>query len=141
MASAMEMKNRVIQTLEAKGIRYNDDSDSSLQRLSFGWNTDNISGLRLAMYFDEDGDSIHLSTMLPLMIPGDKLPQALVEVNSWNKRLRWVDLYLDDDRTIMGEMDAVIEPSTAGDEIVELLMRTLSICDDVYPTFARLVWA
>lgn len=141
MATPQQMKQLLIAKVESLGIKYDDLSDAQLQRISFGWNTKVISGIRVNVYFDEDGDSIHLSTMLPITIPEEKLAQALVEVNNWNKRLRWIDLYLDDDRTIMGEMDAVIEPSTAGDEIVELLMRTLSICDDVYPTFARLVWA
>lgn len=141
MATPQEMKARLIAKAESMGIKYDDLSDSQMQRISFGWNTKVISGIRITIFFDDDGDSIHLSTMLPLTIPEDKLAQALVEVNNWNKRLRWIDLYLDDDRTIMGEMDAVIEPSTAGDEIIELVMRCLSICDDVFPTFARLVWA
>ena len=141
MATAMEMKQRLIAKADEMGIKYDDVSDSRMQRISFGWNTKVITGLRITVFFDDDGDSVHVSTMLPLSIPEAKLAQALVLVNNWNKRLRWIDLYLDDDQTIMGEMDAVIEPATAGDEIIELILRMLSICDDVFPDFAKLVWA
>ena len=141
MATAREMKALFMAKLDSMDVKYTDMSDGRREVVKLGWSTKVINGLNIFVYFDDDGNSIHLSTMLPITIPDAKLAQALVEVNNWNKRLRWIDLYLDDDSTIMGEMDAVIEPSTAGDEVFELVLRTLSICDDVYPTFAKLVWA
>ncbi len=141
MASAVETKQNVLAYLDTQGIKYTDESDSRLQRVNFGWNTKYIQGIKINIYFDDDGNSFHLSTMLPFMVPESKLAAMLVEVNRANKQYRWIDFYLDDDRTVMGEIDAVIEPRTAGEEVLELLHRTLSICDDVYPSLMKLIYA
>ncbi len=141
MGSAVESKRNVLAYLDTQDIKYTDESDSDVVRVTFGWNTKLIQDIKINLFFDDDGESIHLSTMLPFMVPESKLAAMLVEVNRANKQYRWIDFYLDDDRTVMGEIDAVIEPRTAGEEVLELLYRTLSICDDVYPTLMKLIYA
>ncbi|MBR3314094.1 MAG: YbjN domain-containing protein [Atopobiaceae bacterium] len=140
MATGAETKQIVLAYLDEQGIRYSDRSDERVQCVHFGWTTRVMSDIQLDLFFDDNGETIHLATMLPLMVPEDKLAMALVEVNRCNKQYRWIDFYLDDDSTIMGEIDAVVEPSTAGAEILQLIQRTLGICDDAYPKFMRLIW-
>jgi hypothetical protein len=138
MNNGEEAKNLVSSYLESNGIKFYDASNERVQRIRLGWTTKTIESIDVNMFFDEDGGSVHLVTMLPLEIPVGNLAQALFEVNRCNKSYRWISFYLDDDRTIMCEIDAVIEPGTAGQEVLELIQRTLETCDDVYPAFVAL---
>lgn len=67
--------------------------------------------------------------------------QALIGCNEMNKQMRWVKFVLNDENFIGLEDDAVVEPETAGSEIVELILRMASIADDAYPQINKLLWA
>ena len=72
--------------------------------------------------------------------------QATMEISKlcsqMNKRYSWVKFYVDDeDNTVTLADDAVVDPSTCGDEAYGLMFRMMLICDDAYPEFMRTLYA
>lgn len=141
MSSAEETKQLVISTFESKGLKYQDVSRGEMPVISVGMHL-RSTNIDILIFFDQDGDSLHMSTMLPFVVPAEKLPAVLMAVNAANKSYRWIDYYVDmDDNTVMGEMDAVVDAATAGDETFELVMRMCSIVDDVFPILMRTIYS
>ena len=48
---------------------------------------------------------------------------------------------IDDDMDIVVADDAVIDEVTAGEEVLELVMRMAAIIDDAYPVINKAIWA
>ena len=50
--------------------------------------------------------------------------------------------YVDpDDKKVSVEDDAIVSEGTAGEEIVELVLRMAAIADKAYPDLNRAIWA
>lgn len=141
MASAEDIKRLFIKTLDGQDVKYDDVSDSDTQVVRVGWHTKAYDSLGIYFFFDEDGTSAHIQATIPISIPEDRLPNMLMAINSANRSYRWIDFYLDEDGDVTGEMDAVLDTATAGDELFELMIRFVDICNDVNPTFMRAIWA
>ena len=59
-----------------------------------------------------------------------------------NKKYSWVKFYVDEeDNTVTLADDAVVDPSSCGEEAYGLMFRMLLICDDAYPEFMRTLYA
>lgn len=140
MGNAVYTKKLIMDYLTQKGLNYRDDSDSSSQSLVLGWSLDNLN-VQVHVILDDDGDSLQVGAMLPVKVPEGKLPAALMAVNEANRAYRWISFSLDlDDGTILGQVDAVVEPSTVGAETFELIMRTCNIVDDAYPKIMHAIY-
>ncbi|MBQ9413931.1 MAG: YbjN domain-containing protein [Clostridia bacterium] len=117
-----------INTLNARGIHF---STSDTQG---GGTCVHIpyDGRQTHVFFDGDDDGIHVALRtLFANCPEEKFAEALILCNELNVKYRWVKFCIDSDRDIMVEDDAVLTPSTAGEECFELLSRTAYILDDV----------
>ena len=61
--------------------------------------------------------------------------------NTLNAKKRWVKFCIDDDMEIVVADDAVIDEVTAGEEVLELVMRMAVNIDDAYPVINKAIWA
>lgn len=131
-------KRAYMQYMDSQGVKYL-DKDEHVVRVSYSG--DNLNTIPVYVFFDQDGDGIVTLRCWDIVkIPEDKMAKALITCNEMNKRFRWVKFYVDKDRDIMAEMDAVVDMQTVGAECVQLVKRTVNIIDDAYPEFMRVVW-
>ena len=89
---------------------------------------------------DDDGSHVALRTVFE-KCPADRVPDLLVVCNALNCKYRWLKFYIDSDNDIMVSDDAIVSAETAGAECYELLLRTVSILDDVKPMVMRAIYA
>lgn len=75
-----------------------------------------------------------------LRVTEDQYAQAVIGCNEMNKKMRWVKFVVNDENFISLEDDAIVDASTAGSEILELIIRMMSIADDAYPQINKLLW-
>ena len=59
-----------------------------------------------------------------------------------NSKYRWAKFYVDEeDNTITIEADAYIQLDSCGEEILNVVVKIVSIADLVYPEFMKAIWA
>ena len=61
--------------------------------------------------------------------------------NSLNQEYRWVRFYLDKDWDLICEADALLDPSSGGEECLSIVRRMVNIIDEAYPKFMKALWA
>lgn len=74
-------------------------------------------------------------------VPEDKLVDVVFVCNELNSKFKWVKFYVDSDRDLMLEDDAILTTETAADEVFELLLRMIKISDDVKPEIMKAIYA
>ena len=108
-------------------------------RISFGGDHGNT--ITLNFFFDEDGTSVGIRGFSIAKAPEEKLVDMYKLLNDLNCEYRWVKFYLDSDDEVTVAGDAVIDPPTAGEELVELMYRYVNVVDEIYPRLMKVLWA
>lgn len=136
---AISMLNRFCKHMDDKGIKYR-TVDERCVRISY--NGDNISSVVVHVIFDKDGG--HTVTFRDWEIcsfkDDSKYAKGLIVCNAMNAQYRWVKFYLDDDRDVVAQCDAVVDEDTVGKECMELVLRLVNIVDEAYPNFMKALW-
>ena len=97
--------------------------------------------INFSIFFDPKGHTATVRVVRLFPAPIDKRLQLLEDINSCNKKYRWIKYYIDDSSDVNIQIDAVISAQTSGEVLVELITRTVSIIDETYPIFMHTVWA
>ena len=126
--------------LDSKGWRYQPSSDGTI--IKSGFSGKNAQRIDCYIRVEEERNEIHLRTFNYVNVPEEKKANMYKLCSQMNKRYSWVKFYVDDeDNTVTLADDAVVDPSTCGDEAYGLMFRMLLICDDAYPEFMRTLYA
>ncbi len=136
MSNLEECKASLIALLNATGIKYDLPEDGKVIIVISG---DNVKGVKYIVSFDESGSTVNI-TGLDIASFGDKLAQGFVTVNRLNLEYRWIKFVIHGDGDLISLVDAVIEPGTAGEEIMQLIGRNVHILDEVYPEIMKEIW-
>ena len=122
--------------MDSKNWHYQAASDGTL--IKTGFSGKNAQKIDLYIHIEEDRNEVHLRSFNYIRVPDDKMNNILRLCSQMNKKYSWVKFYVDEnDMTVTLADDAVVEPSTCGDETFGLMYRMLLICDDAYPEFMR----
>ena len=76
-----------------------------------------------------------------MKVPEERMANMLLAVNKTNKAYRWIKWYIDDDRDVIADCDAVIDDSSASQECFEIILRMAHIIDTAYPELMRSMYA
>lgn len=133
-----------IDTLESQDHHYNlveADQDHPHDMVGLLFGCDNLD-LELNLFFGEDCEDVAIRGFDLVKIPEDKMPAALLAVNELNNRFRFVKFVVEtEDAVIRLELDASFRRHDVGDICYELVMRTVNICDEAYPSLMKAVWS
>ncbi len=122
--------------MDSKGWHYQATPDGTL--IKTGFSGKNAQKIDLYIHIEEERNEVHLRSFNYIRVPDDKMNNILRLCSQMNKKYSWVKFYVDEnDMTVTLADDAVVEPSTCGDETFGLMYRMLLICDDAYPEFMR----
>ena len=123
-------KSEFIRALNAEGIKYRDIDEN---RVSITYEGENASEIAIAVIFDSDGEGlVALRCWSFGKITEAKRVAYMTCCNSLNTTYRWVKFYIDNDGDIAVSLDAVIDMSSVGAEVIQLVRRMVGIYDDAY---------
>ena len=74
-------------------------------------------------------------------VPEDKYADGIFLANEMNCKWKWVKFYVDGDRDLMLQDDAILSVENAGDEAFELLVRMINISDDSKGAIMKALYA
>ena len=124
--------------LDKKEIRYTIEAEDVLAVEVNGM--ENAQKIRVVFIFDEDEQSVAIRCFSVAKVPSDKLARAYEMCSKLNNNWRWVKFYIDSDNEVTVADDAVVEPTTLGEECLELLAKCIRIVDKAYPEIMATVW-
>jgi len=142
MPDVKEQVNRVGLALTERQLLFEhvDEYDKPMIRLNFGGGDFSYTHLTINVIFDEDGESAQILTSPIASVPAERTAKLLLTLNGCNQKFRWVKFYLDDDNDIIADGDVLFDEHNAGPAVIEVVMRTASIIDDVYADIMRGIW-
>jgi hypothetical protein len=128
--------------LDSKGVRYDYHEATSERneyvKITFGGK--NAESVSTTFFFDSNGTSINVKSFSIAKIPSNKLMDMYVSLNELNAQYRWVKFYVDSDNEVTVSGDVIVDPSNSGTECYEIMIRYISIIDDVYPNIMKVIW-
>ena len=133
---------RFMSECDRVGLKYRDsrDMDDGKSLVLCGVNGKNNARYDVAFIFDADGHSVSVRVFNFVTFPEDRWTRMLDVVNELNGTYRWLKFFTKGEG-INVQCDAIISEETSGRICVELLVRTMKLIDDVYPSFMRALWA
>ena len=135
--------DKVKSYLEKEDIRYEyyEPTGDRSEVIKVSFNGKNADTVRVFLFFDEEGKRVNLKSFSIAKIPSEKLMDMYVVLNELNNEYRWVKFYVDSDNEVTVSDDAIIDPDSVGAECFELIIRSVSIVDEVYPRLMKVLWA
>ena len=85
------------------------------------------------------GDHAQMMTVIE-KVPDEKFVDVVLACNQVNARFRYVKFVVDKENDVIVFTDAILDPSSAGDECFELLIRSLKIISDAKPTVMKAIY-
>ena len=124
--------------LESKGLKFSISDDGNAIRI--GTSLKNKESIEVLLVFE--GSALAVRSFGYCKFTEAKKPAMYELCSKMNNLYRWVKFYVqEDDNTVTLADDAVIQPETCGEEVLELFLRMASIADEVYPEFMKRIWA
>lgn len=133
-----------ISTLEEKGIKfthYPPEGQRTTEAVKIAYTGKHGNNLNFIFFFDSDGGSVNVKVFEICKTDEEKIMNMYVTLNEINCEYRWIKMYIDSDNDVTASGDAIVNPDTAGNECFEILLRYLSILDDIYPRLMKALWA
>ena len=128
------------QYLDQKDViyTYQGKTDSGKDRVKISYDCENTS-LTAQFVFDTDDEAVAVYIFNLYEARYSQIDDCKKLCNDMNAKYRFVKFYLDEkDNTITVQADAIFRSHDIGDICYELLLRSLDIADEAYPSFAEL---
>ena len=74
-------------------------------------------------------------------VPEEKVIDVVLVCNELNSKFKWIKFYIDPDRDIMLQDDAILANENATDEVFELLIRMIKVSEEVKPVIMKAIYA
>lgn len=132
-------KAEYLSYMDDKGIKYKEMDE---RRVRVSYSGDNLTTIPIHVIFDKDGDNLVAFDCWEIAkFKEDKLAAGMVLCNSLNEKFRWVKFYIDSDRDLRCQADAIVDHETVGSECSELVRRMVGIIDQAYPEVMKALWS
>ncbi|MCD8085328.1 MAG: YbjN domain-containing protein [Clostridiales bacterium] len=131
-----------INVLKENGLKVKETFETSDGQtvVKCGWNLANTT-IDVLVAFEDNCKYAALRCFRIARAPEARLGQVLLTCNDLNKYYKWVKFYLDDDDTVTGEIDAILDAATCGAVCFELMIRMTKIVDDAYSKLMKAIYA
>lgn len=135
-----KFKREFCRYLDEKDVKYSELGENIFQ-VTFS-DLKNMSRISVQFNFDNDGEGkVNVRTYdLGSFKSDDAFATGLLICNKMNTEYRWVRFYLDSDRDVVVDADAILSVGTVGEECAELMLRLIDIADKAYPEFMKALW-
>lgn len=130
-------KRLFMQHMDNEGVKYTDHKEHIVKVVYGG---DNLKSIPIYIVFDKEGDALVQLKCWDIANLKNKVGRAMIACNELNNKYRWVKFYIDKDGDINGELDAIVDAASAGEECLSLVRRMVNIIDEAYPVFGRILF-
>ncbi len=98
-------------------------------------------GRRTNFFFEGDnGDHVTMVTQIE-SVPEEKFTDVVLICNELNGSYKYLKFCVDKDNDVMVHMDAILDPSSAGEECMEMLARGVQILKEAKPLIMKGIYA
>ena len=134
---------RFMSECERRNIKYHDshDMDDGKSIVICSFNGKNVARLDIFCIFDAGEKTAGLRVFKLAIVPEEKRSQLLGTLNEINRSYRWLKFIMADDGSISMECDAIISAENSGEICIELMVRAMTVSEEVYPRLMRAIWA
>lgn len=138
----MNMAAKIVaEYLQGTGVKLDQFGDD-MEVVKVRYSADNVDCVEVKLFFDDDNRSVAVRSFNICKVPENKKPAVYETCSKLNDKFRWIKFYIDeDDNTVTGAMDAIIQLDSCGEECKEIIHRTVGIVDDAYPDLMKAIWS
>ena len=136
--------NNFIRTLEEKEVVFTHfplEGERTTETVKISCTGNHNNEISFFFFFDSDGRTVNVKAFEICKPEEEKLMNMYVVINQIHCDYRWVKFFIDGENEVTFSGDAIVNEATAGEECFELLIRYISIIDEVYPTLMKAMWA
>ena len=120
----------------AEGINFRERDDG--RSITVPFTGENLKTIPINLLFDPDGEHIVLEDCCDVVkVSENKVEKAYALCNELNEKFRWVKFYVDSDRDIRVQLDAIMSEDNAGEVCREIVYRMVNIIDGAYIEIVR----
>jgi len=132
-------KAEYLRYMDEKGIKYRDIDDVAVRIV---YDTDNMPQVDVVVIFD-DGDKpyVSLNSWSIGSFTDESFSKGIIACNEMNAKYRWVKFFLNGEKKVTVQVDAIVETESCGAHLSELVRRIVNISDEAYPDFMKARWA
>ena len=131
-------KNVFISYLEDEGIKYVDQNEYFVR---VPYSGENLKSIPMLVRFDKDNEPRARIICAEIANFKGKEDIGMKLCNELNNEYRWLKFYLDKDAELIAALDTYMDEYTCGFFCLDLVKRSVTIIDEVYPRIARTMWA
>ena len=128
---------RLANTLQDKDLNYQTDiANDGTSVILFPF-----QGKVVRMFFSGENGKYLSMYLVFERVPDEKVTDVILKCNELNCQYKWFSFYVDKDKDITLQNDAILTESTAADVALELLVRMVKISDEVKPAIMKAIYA
>ena len=133
-----DFKKIFLDYLNENHIHYTDHSEFAVR---IPYSGQNLKTIPMFVSFDRQGGAIANIKCFEIASFKGKEEKGLRLCNELHNKYRWLKFYLDEDLDLIACLDTYFDERTCGFFCLDLVARSVSIIDEIYPQIANAVWA
>ena len=124
--------------MDHEHIRYTEENEYILRVVYKG---NNLKTIPMFVRFDGD-DAPHARIRCAEIANFSGKEDAGIRLcNTLNNEYRWLKFYLDENAELIAALDTYFDEQSCGFFCLDLVKRSVTIIDEVYPRIARTIWS
>ena len=131
----------ICEAFDQAGIRYSVNEAEEMSSVEASFKGKTVASARVCFISKDESNDVAVRLMCLLRAPAEKRAQVLEQINSVNRKYRFLKFVLSDNGNVHGEYDFPAELNEVGAVAVELLARTMQIVDEAYPDLMHAAWS
>lgn len=124
--------------MDQENIKYIDQNEYFVR---VPYSGENLKSIPMLVRFDKGNEPLVRILCAEIANFKSKEEIGVSLCNELNNEYRWLKFYLDKDAELIAALDTYIDENTCGFFCLDLVKRSVTIIDEVYPRIARAMWA
>lgn len=137
--------SKFIDGMKRKGIKYTYEGQNERTKkdiVKVRYSGDNMDTIEVQYFFNDDCEDAAIRVFNMCRVPKDKIAGIYRVISAQNNHYRFAKFCLDEsDNTIQMEMDPVFRANDVAEICLELLSRSVNICDEAYTEFMKFIYS
>ncbi len=104
-----------------------------------GFNGDKAT-INLLMHFDAMDHTVMFRVLNLSKVPIDRKYEVFSALNRMNAVYRWIRFFVDDEESIVAQVDHILIPDESADVVMELIVRINQVVNEAFPEIMKAVW-
>lgn len=139
VTAEFEITKAALKAMDDQGWHYTVrgmTDDGTSEKVTIEFDADNkLDGVSLTLYFNKNTERVQISSFKLISYNEKDFAKVLRVCNELNDNYLYVKFYCDEsENAVTAEFDAYIPVKSAGEIVVSMITRMVSIVDEAYPS-------